>query len=70
MTEMNQPRLPWWRVGLMWLVVGGPLVVIAAGTATAIIAVATADRVVHSPASQSAATMPATQARNHAAQQR
>lgn len=29
---------PWWRVGMVWLVLGGPAVVVAAGIATAVIA--------------------------------
>jgi hypothetical protein len=29
---------PWWREGMVWLVIGGPLVVVVAGTVTAFIA--------------------------------
>ncbi|MBX3610277.1 MAG: nitrogen fixation protein FixH [Hydrogenophaga sp.] len=48
---MSEPNLnalvpePWWRVGPMWLVVGGPLTVVVAGIATAVIAVKGADPV-------------------------
>lgn len=48
---MNNPGLstqapvPWWRVGPMWLVVGGPLAVVVAAIATAVIAVNGADPV-------------------------
>lgn len=49
---MNPPSLPavqvpepWWRVGPMWLVIGGPLAVVIAAIATAVIAVRGADPV-------------------------
>jgi len=35
----------WWREPIMWMVVGGPLVVVVAGIATAVIAVKGADPV-------------------------
>lgn len=35
--------LPWWRVGMVWLVVGGPALVVVAGIATAVIAYRGAD---------------------------
>ena len=28
--ERNDPAQPWWRVGMVWLVIGGPLVVVVA----------------------------------------
>lgn len=42
----SQP-IPWWRVPHMWLVVGGPLVVVVAGIVTAYIAVDGADPVLN-----------------------
>lgn len=36
---------PWWKVPHMWLVVGGPLVVVLAATATAVIAIRNPDPV-------------------------
>ncbi len=66
-----EPTTPWWRVGMVWLVIGGPLTVVVAGVVTAVIAVRGADPVldtrqrVSSPAPT--ATTPAVQARNHAA---
>jgi len=39
--------VPWWKVPHMWLVVGGPLVVVVAAIATAIIAVKGADPVLN-----------------------
>ena len=39
------PALAWWRVPHMWMVVGGPLVVVVASLITAFIAVKNADPV-------------------------
>lgn len=62
---------PWWRVGFVWLVVGGPLVVVVASIITLVIAVAGAEEVLTLAPRYSAtadpAKMPAVQARNHAA---
>jgi hypothetical protein len=64
----DRPALPWWRVGMVWLVLAGPAVVVVAGVLTAVIAVRGADaelrpvRAVATPSAQ-----PAVQARNHAA---
>lgn len=44
--SMNKPEMPWWKVRMMWLVVGGPLVVVVAALVTAVIAVQGADPVV------------------------
>lgn len=35
----RQPATPWWKVRLMWLVVGGPLVVVIAASVTAVVAI-------------------------------
>jgi hypothetical protein len=74
MTNPNEsPSVPWWRVKVLWLVVGGPAAVVVAGIATAVIAVRGSDPVVLTPTvSRSAdtsqlSTAPALQARNHAA---
>ena len=45
-TPTSQP-IPWWKVPHMWLVVGGPLVVVVAAIVTAIIAVRGADPVLN-----------------------
>lgn len=37
--------VPWWRVGTVWLVVGGPAAAVVAGIATTVIAYAGADPV-------------------------
>lgn len=80
--DMNRPTLPWWRVPVAWLVVGGPALVVVACIATAVVAVRGADvplrEVVRSQGrshdsshgqaqAQTPAQTPATQARNHAA---
>ena len=64
--------LPWWRVGMVWLVIAGPLVVVVAAITTAVIAVRGADPVLteaemRPQAGQVGAATPAVQARNHAA---
>jgi hypothetical protein len=67
------PSVPWWRIKVLWLVVGGPAAVVVAATATAVIAVRGSDPVVTTPAVAKSAdaaqlsSAPALQARNHAA---
>lgn len=61
------PVAPWWRHGMVWLVVGGPLVVVVASVATLLIAVANPDPVLQVRAPAQQAQQPAVQARNHAA---
>jgi uncharacterized protein len=59
---------PWWRHRMMWLVVGGPLLVVVAAIATAVIATRGADPALKVRESrQNRASAPAVQARNHAA---
>ena len=67
--DMLKPALPWWRVPMVWLVIGGPALVVVASFATLIVAVRGGDTPLRETASAHAAeTMsPATQARNHAA---
>lgn len=64
---------PWWRVGMVWLVVGGPAVVVVASLGTAVVAYRGADEVLidtpsarHVPVQPTGRT-PALTARNHAA---
>lgn len=73
--------LPWWRYGLVWLVISGPAVVVVAGLITAWIAVRSQDQVVDENYYQSGlninktlaeqerlrALAPALKGRNHAA---
>ena len=63
----------WWRVGMVWLVLGGPAVVVVAAIGTAVVAYRGADEVLvetpsarHAPVQPTSAT-PALTARNHAA---
>ncbi len=65
------PR-PWWREPMMWLVIGGPAIVVVAAIGTGIVAWRGADRVVLEAPSVNAAPSdralePALAARNHAA---
>lgn len=69
-----EPTTPWWRVGMMWLVIGGPLAVVVAAITTAVIAIRGADQVLDTSvrraverANAPTAHSPAMQARNHAA---
>lgn len=67
------PSRPWWREGMVWLVIGGPAVVVVAGITTAVIAYQGADEVLQVPPearqvnARPTAETPAMQARNHAA---
>ena len=71
----EQTSGPWWRFGIVWLVVGGPAVVVVAATVTAFIAIVgadppvdrTQDRMSAQTAAPGDAEAPAVQARNHAA---
>jgi uncharacterized protein len=44
--ENRSPATPWWRVGMVWLVLGGPALVVVAACASAVIAWHDADPVV------------------------
>lgn len=64
---------PWWRVGMVWLVLGGPALVVVASLGTAVVAYLGADEVLvdtpsarHAPVQPTGQT-PAVAARNHAA---
>ncbi|ABE46192.1 FixH family protein [Polaromonas sp. JS666] len=69
---------PWWRHGLVWLVIAGPVAVVVAGLVTVWIAVRSPDPVVaedyyrrgveiNKTLARDKALMPALQGRNHAA---
>jgi uncharacterized protein len=53
---------PWWRHGMVWLVISGPAAVVVAGFATLFIAIAHPDPVLPT------IVTPAVQARNHASE--
>lgn len=64
--QLSRPAEPWWRHGMVWLVIGGPALVVVAAFATLAIAIAYPDPVL--PTSSQAADdahTPAVQARNH-----
>jgi hypothetical protein len=58
---------PWWRFGMVWLVVAGPAIVVVAGLVTAAIAIRGADPVLSTEERAAFQERPAMQGRNHAA---
>ena len=68
--DMSRPTLPWWRVPTVWLVIGGPALVVVASIATLVLAVRGGDvplRETREASAPQADTMtPAAKARNHA----
>jgi hypothetical protein len=52
---------------MVWLVIGGPLVVVVAGIATLVIAIRNPDPVLTSAPVSDPSQLPAVQGRNHAA---
>jgi hypothetical protein len=61
------PVSPWWRYGIVWMAIGGPVVVVIASVATLVIALTHPDPVLPVRAAVPDAEQPAVQARNHAA---
>ena len=71
---MNSPVEPaagtspaWWRLPIVWMVIGGPALVVVASFVTLALAILNPDPVLTLPAARSAAEQPAVQGRNHAA---
>jgi uncharacterized protein len=62
-----QPPLTWWRVPMVWLVIGGPAVVVVASFVTLALAILNPDPVLQVDRATSASELPAVQGRNHAA---
>jgi len=58
--------ISWWRLPIVWMVIGGPLVVVVASFATLTLALRHPDPVISAPATASASEQPAVQGRNHA----
>ena len=58
--QAQRERRPWWREPMVWLVIGGPAVVVVAGITTAVIAIRGADPVLDTRQPT------AIQSRNHA----
>ena len=71
--SVQQEGQPWWRFGLVWMVLAGPAVVVVAGLTTLYIAITNPDPVLTvTPRSamqerQGITHAPAIQGRNHAA---
>jgi uncharacterized protein len=59
--------LPWWRVRLMWFVVGGPLAVVVASFTTLALAILHPDPVLVAAPGSTPSQRPAVEMRNHAA---
>lgn len=60
---------PWWRYPIVWMVIGGPLIVVIASIITAGVAIKNVDPVLDTSVDQvsSPKEAPAVKARNHAA---
>jgi hypothetical protein len=69
-TEADKPS-PWWRFPIVWMVVGGPALVVVAALATAVIAYTHVDPVMDpkAQAKENLSHAPALQGRNHAAEE-
>ncbi|MDE2613608.1 MAG: nitrogen fixation protein FixH [Burkholderiales bacterium] len=63
----SEAPLPWWRVRMVWLVLGGPLAVVIASFVTLGIALTHPDQVIDASQGSAGGEQPALQARNHAA---
>ncbi len=58
---------PWWRLPIVWMVIGGPAAVVVASFATLALAILNPDPVLDTSQQAGGAKTPAMQARNHAA---
>ncbi len=67
LSEMIGPVQPWWRIRMVWLAIGGPVLVVAASVVTLVLAIQGRDLpVVEAGTPRADASAPALQARNHA----
>ena len=69
-TKPDTKAQPWWRFGMVWLVIAGPAVVVVASFATLRLALVHGDQVINEPPAQTQnddSHTPALKARNHAA---
>ncbi|MCX7266537.1 MAG: nitrogen fixation protein FixH [Burkholderiales bacterium] len=62
-SSIGIPARPWWSFGLVWMIVGGPALVVVASFVTLYLAITIPDPVLPTESNQA----PAIQARNHAA---
>jgi hypothetical protein len=60
----------WWRLPIVWMVIGGPAIVVVASFTTLALAILNPDPVLETPKARAAGDVPAMQARNHAASPR
>lgn len=58
---------PWWRLPIVWMVIGGPALVVVASFVTLGLALSHPDPVLSARPDASASELPAVQGRNHAA---
>jgi hypothetical protein len=66
-SELIGPVQPWWRIRMMWLAIGGPLLVVVASFVLLALAIQGRDRpLVEAATLRADASAPALQARNHA----
>ncbi|MBI2732905.1 MAG: hypothetical protein HYX44_06280 [Aquabacterium sp.] len=68
--QAEQPK-PWWRYPIVWMVIGGPAIVVVASIFTASLAIKHVDPVLDTSVGQvkTPSEAPAIQARNHSAEQ-
>ncbi len=68
--EREEQSKPWWRYPIVWMVIGGPAVVVVASIFTASLAIKHVDPVLDTSVGQvkASAEAPAIQARNHSAE--
>lgn len=52
---LSGPPLPWWRIRMVWLVIGGPTAVVVAGIVTMVMAVRGGDEPMAAPDSAAVA---------------
>lgn len=67
MSDAQSPSPEWWRVPMVWLVIGGPALVVVASFVTLALAILNPDPVLSVSTGASRTEQPAVQARNHAA---
>ena len=63
----NPEATPWWRLPIVWMVIGGPAIVVVASFITLALAIVNPDPVLRAAPVNSASDLPAVQGRNHAA---
>ena len=62
-----EATVAWWRLPIVWMVIGGPALVVVAGFATLALALIYPDPVLSTTPNASKSDLPAVQGRNHAA---